>query len=233
MTNPAYFPGTGYFLVVILYKALTLRLEFKFFYYPTQYNNEIIQFWLFLNLTVDLALEQKLSDLSLNTDTLLQDLRGLDPEILQKCPNKNSWSVLQVLNHLQRSELGSLMYVKKKYLGIDEVPNVGIKQKLLMWVSKYMYGGAFRYKAITSLSSPSNEGSLELAGKNWKTQRKELEDFISSLPQEHINKAVYKHPILGRISMGQMLQFFADHLYHHEKQIDRILSTWNIQRREH
>ena len=57
-------------------------------------------------------LAAKFSFLKRNTDFLLKNLENYDLEILQKKPDENQWSVIQVLNHLIMSETGSLNCIK-------------------------------------------------------------------------------------------------------------------------
>ena len=48
---------------------------------------------------------------------LTDDLKKLDPALLQYKPAPDKWSVSEVLNHLQFSEQASIAYATKKILG--------------------------------------------------------------------------------------------------------------------
>ncbi len=63
--------------------------------------------------------------------------------------------------------------------------------------------------------------------RQWDLLRLELHSHLVKLPNAHIHKLVYKHPIAGRLSLPQALQFFAEHINHHKPQIKRTLSFQN------
>ena len=48
---------------------------------------------------------------------------------------------------------------------------------------------------------------------------------LDSLPNEYLNKLVYKHPSVGRLTLKQMLTFFRTHINRHEKQINRLIQN--------
>ena len=169
-------------------------------------------------------LDQKLSELTQTTDKLLTSLSMRDHEILQKKPDKNEWSIIQVLAHLILTERASLAYIQKKVLGIDDLHDVGAKEKIKMRLSKLIYTGIFRFKArVSSISNPSNSNTIDQISSEWREVRQEMKNFIEDYPDEFIDVAIYKHPILGRLSMSQMFEFLNDHIHHHEHQIKRIL----------
>jgi hypothetical protein len=170
-------------------------------------------------------LRNKLSKLESITNSLLNDLENHNPEILHLSPDDSQWSVVQVLNHLKMVELGSLGYVRKKILGIDNVSNIGFPSQLGMLLLKTSVSLKMKYKAPKSVSNPAGDTSLDLVIVEWKESRKQLTDFLEKYPDEWINRAIFKHPITGRISLPQMLRFFQIHLKHHINQIARILKT--------
>ncbi len=169
-------------------------------------------------------LQDKISLLTLKTDIILNYLENYDPEILQKKPGEEQWSVIQVLNHLIMSESASLSYVKKKILGIDTVKNVGLKEKLKMKIMQLSFNGRNKFKAPAYVSSPDNHDSLQDIKVKWARVRKDLRDFAENYPAENIRKAIYRHPISGRISLPHMFDFFRYHVFHHQRQIERILN---------
>ncbi len=169
------------------------------------------------------SLEHKLSILNAKTNDLLDRIDLCDHEILQKKPSDIEWSILQVLNHLVLTEKSSLLYISKKIKGIDSVKDVGFKQSVLIYLSKFVYGGIFRFKArVESINNPSNSNDLAGVRSDFQKIRDKQRDFFNDYPENYIDKALYRHPILGRLSLGQMLVFFHDHLRHHEAQIRRI-----------
>ena len=170
------------------------------------------------------VLADKQDDLSHKTDELLESLAVYDPEILQKKPNADQWSVIQVLDHLILTEDSCLQYLHKKILGAESVRDVGLKQSFLMLVSKAAYGGTFKFKArVDAINHPNNDLTLEEIRTKWSGSRSKMGAFLEDFPDAYLKKALFRHPFLGRISVPQMLTFLGDHVIHHKGQIRRVM----------
>ena len=46
--------------------------------------------------------------------------------------------------------------------------------------------------------------------------------FVAGYPDELLDRACYRHPFAGRLSLGQCLITIQEHLTHHAKQVARI-----------
>ena len=46
---------------------------------------------------------------------------------------------------------------------------------------------------------------------------------VENFPKEKMNKAVFKHPRAGLLSMNQTMSFFINHVKHHIQQIDALV----------
>ena len=44
----------------------------------------------------------------------------------------------------------------------------------------------------------------------------------SIIPSELSDRGIFRHPVVGPMSLAQALRFMEDHVGHHAKQIDRI-----------
>ena len=168
-------------------------------------------------------LSSKLSKLSDKTEKLMNQLDGENLEILQKKPDENSWSVIQILNHLMVSESSSLNYVKKKILGIDTVGKVGVSARARMLAMNLAFNGKRKFKAPVYVDNPSNSDDLQQIKERWRELRGDLNTFLEDFPDEYIEKVVYRHPISGRVSTSQMIDFFIMHMRHHVHQVNRTL----------
>jgi isocitrate/isopropylmalate dehydrogenase len=158
------------------------------------------------------------------TQELLKELAAYDHEILQKKSEKGGWSVNQVLHHLMTAEGLSLGYVKKKMKADTELPEAGISSKFRMQLLRYYLNGRKKHKAPTPVSSPPNDLTFPVLREKWESQREELNQYLDDFPDHLVQKAIYKHPVAGRIGLKQMLEFFLLHVKHHHAQIHRILS---------
>ena len=156
-----------------------------------------------------------------NNHKVISELKRLNPEQLSYKQSAESWSIIQVLNHLLATEQGTLGYVKKKlkYGGLKEVNwSSGFRAFLMRSVNN----SSIRFKMPSALSAPSEEGSLSSIEDQWSTLRDDWKDCLRTFPNESLDKAVFRHPIFGRLSFLQTMDSMITHQNHHVKQIKRI-----------
>lgn len=157
---------------------------------------------------------------------LLNQLKEYTTEQLETKPLPSGWSTLHVLTHLYTSEKLSFGYIKKKSLGIQNTANAGLKQTLLMPILKISQRLPFRFKAPRVVVENTPETMpLEQLINHWNLLRLELKAHLENVSDGHLHKLVYKHPIVGRLSLPQAMQFFAEHINHHKPQIKRALKS--------
>ncbi|MCZ8217087.1 MAG: DinB family protein [Cyclobacteriaceae bacterium] len=174
------------------------------------------------------ALEKIYVTLELQQSDLFNQLQGYTSSQLQKKPSPASWSVLQILTHLYASEKLSFNYIKKKSLGIQAIGNAGLKQAILMPILKVSQRLPFRFKAPKVVVENTPEPlSLEQLIDHWSLLRLELKAHLENVSDGNLKKLVYKHPIAGRLSLPQAMQFFAEHINHHQPQIKKALKFSN------
>jgi uncharacterized damage-inducible protein DinB len=158
---------------------------------------------------------------------LLQSLSIKPTSALTTPPEPTKWSVLQVLTHLYISEKMSLQYIKKKSLGIDQVGDAGVWESIKMSALKISQRIPVRYKAPkTVVQNTPDAMPFDVLLAHWDMLRLELKSTLENLPSTYIHKLVYKHPVAGRLSLPQAMEFFMEHLEHHKTQIDRILKGY-------
>jgi hypothetical protein len=69
--------------------------------------------------------------------------------------------------------------------------------------------------------------SLEQLIDQWGLLRLELKVHLENVSDGNLKKLVYKHPFAGRLSLPQAMQFFAEHINHHQPQIKKALKFYN------
>lgn len=152
-------------------------------------------------------------------------LDKLSPEALEKSKFENSWSVMQVLTHLYEAESGTLRYIKKKYLGIEELKNGNWKNYrnfILMQTILYL---PTKFKAPKAVSNPNVTLNYEALKNAFINVDKEFEEFLKDYSEGYMRKAIYKHPFAGMLTVLQMLKFQRAHVFHHKRQIKNILKA--------
>ena len=172
-------------------------------------------------------LANKYRKLSEYTDQMIDRLATVDPEILQHKPDNLSWSPIQVLDHLVMAERLSNGYIRKKFNAIEDLPDVGVKAKAAMYAMKIAQSSPKKFKAPSSVSQPNANQSFQEVIDNWKKERKVLADFLEAYPDQYINRALYKHPFIGRLSLGQMVEVHLYHIQRHMRQIEHRVENFH------
>ncbi len=170
-------------------------------------------------------LDNRFEHLNRSLSHLLEYLKEYSDERLNRKPADDAWSVLQVMQHMMLSERLSHLYIKKKLSFDPKLKWNPVQNGLRMTLLKFYLGTPFKWKAPEMVGSeqlPDQSSFWEVA-KKWKQQRNELHQFLHEVPPQHFNKLVYRHPVVGRISLYGMLGFFDAHFKRHERQIYRIL----------
>ena len=148
-------------------------------------------------------------------------------EAQRNASSNGKWSINQIIAHLLTAERLSLVYMKKKSLGVEQLDNSGVLEELKMLLLKFSQRvPAFRFKAPTSLvnSTPTRLQFDDLITK-WDDARADLRKFLEAIPQQHVRKKIYKHHIAGRLDAAQAVCFLGEHFHHHMPQVRRILKS--------
>ena len=157
---------------------------------------------------------------------LLEEMQSYDDALLNRRPESGGWSALQVMEHLILSETLSLQYVRKKigYGGTFEKRGLNsIWRSFLLWA----YLGTpikFKAPALVAEDKLPEQSSLADVRTRWETLRAEWTQFLEKLPPELIDRAIYKHPVAGRLGWPETIAFFNIHFNRHRKQIRRTLA---------
>lgn len=179
---------------------------------------------------MNVQIENQLKTLDHKLTALLEELKVYSEDQLNRKPADNGWSVLQVMHHLMRSESLANQYVQKKLSFQPELKKVGVQTVFRQAALNFYLGSPFKFKAPELISGENlpDQASFWETAKQWKSQRMELQSFLASLPPEMFNKAIYKHPFAGRLSLLGMLKFFDRHFNRHCKQIRKITKHYYV-----
>jgi len=159
-------------------------------------------------------------------DTL--DLKAHSDQDLNWKPKADKWSVLQVMQHLMKSEDSSVKYVQKKLSFNPQLKNAGILGALRGTMINLYLKSPIKVKApavVSEATFPEEAAFWDLV-KQWQSQRVEMRNYLGTLPDSLFKKAIFKHPLGGRISLGAMLNFHINHFRRHRNQIDKVLKNF-------
>ena len=132
---------------------------------------------------------------------------------------------MQVLSHLMQSEQLSCNYVKKKLSFNPTLPDSDLITTMRGWTLRFLFSTGIKIGAPKGLQSSDLklESGIPAVRERWAVQREKMRLYLEGLEEEFYMKAIYKHPLVGRLSLSQMVGFFGDHLERHARQIESRL----------
>lgn len=157
---------------------------------------------------------------------ILDSVRQLTPEQLNKSMKPGKWSVSQILSHLITAERMSLKYIEKKMQGIHDVADSGWWEELKLLalkVSQRLPGIKFRAPKRV-VENTTFYLDYDTIRKEWDGVRNEVRVMLSKMDSAQAKKLVYRHPIAGYLNIRQCLIFFREHIIHHTPQIKRLVN---------
>lgn len=160
-------------------------------------------------------------------EKLIKYASSFSNDALNRPPAPNKWSATQIMNHLILSEKYSVAYCEKKLSFRPALKKGGITAGLKSALVRWYLLSPLKFNAPTGIGSDAlpKEDTLDNIHTNWLNERKKLKKFIDNLPEEYIDKEIYKHPFGGRLTIHGMMGFFEAHYKNHKKQIIKALEN--------
>ena len=152
-------------------------------------------------------------------------LKVFNEQQLNFKPDANSWSMMEVMQHLYTSESVSLDFVKNFDFNRKSL-KLGIKSQLYTILLVNRLNSKKKFKAPKVLSDKKDNYSIANDPHDfqhqWDDKRKEMKEVLEAYPDDKLDYFTFSHPAIGKMKLGQMLQFFNAHLKHHQQQIESI-----------
>ena len=138
-------------------------------------------------------------------------------------PESDTWSIIQVLEHLHHSESATLRFISAFDFARSDY-KLGMGAFFRAWLTRLSLSLPLRYRKPVSLPGPSPSGAIKsgILFSEWDEVLAAFSRYLESFPKDKINRFVFKHPLAGRFNLPQALGFLNAHLKHHFYQIDRI-----------
>lgn len=155
---------------------------------------------------------------------ILNRVKDLPEEKLNFAP-PGKWSINQILTHILVAEQLSMLYMKKKSLGIDKLKNSGVTaawRTIILQASQRIPAIKFNAPKVVLDNTPPAFALSELT-EQWETHRQKLKAFLENIDEKNKRKLIYKHPVAGMLDARQAVVFFREHIIHHWPQIKRLL----------
>lgn len=154
--------------------------------------------------------------------TLLRSLASLDAETLNRKPDPKTWSILQVIAHLTRSEAGTLQYIKKKTQDPGALPRAGIAPWFRIAALVAGIHSPFKFKAPKAVADVPETADFQAASLAWAEVREDWRQFVETFPAALNDRTIFRHPFVGLLGPVQTMIFLNQHLGNHVRQIARI-----------
>lgn len=163
----------------------------------------------------------KLAAVTAARANVLATVRALDPVQLRHVPAPGSWSIAQVVEHLTLAE----ELTAKGLRNPRPVERRGSRlvASLRLQVLKLIFGRPFiRVRVPSRALLPEGSASLDALERRWLEAAADIEAFLRDLPAERQQERLFRNPVTGWLTLGQMLEFHRSHIGHHTRQIARI-----------
>ena len=172
-------------------------------------------------------LHLRLIQLERATEQLLQAAEALG-ERAHQAPGPGQWSAAQVVQHLLVAETGISHYIDKKVhvaadMGIASYGHF-LRSRLLRLLLRAPFL-RFRVPAPLAAATPAAVPPLLHLRAEWAAVRRRLERTLDEYPPALLNRAIFRHPRSGMLTLPQTLDFLLDHVLHHQKQVARIANA--------
>lgn len=164
---------------------------------------------------------RRLKKMNEELEALLQRIENFNEQEVHFKPSADTWSIAQVVNHLVLGEAGTMSYIHKK-LSYGPPPGLTWMHRLRGRLLKLILSLPLKFKAPAVVSQLPERPDVSSLIEQWRSARQQMEDFIRNMPAEYEQKALFKHPVAGRMGIEEILDFWEEHLRHHVRQINRI-----------
>lgn len=153
-------------------------------------------------------------------------LSAWSPEEQRYRSTPASWCVLEVVDHLVRTESSILAMMCRNLSAGNPIP---LRDRYRTLALKVLMRTPIRVKAPQSaarLVAPSDLQDFDSLTRKWIKERTQLAAFVNSLTEEQQNSGLFHHPVGGWTDAAGALAFLDAHLAHHQFQINRIRTAW-------
>lgn len=166
-------------------------------------------------------LTARLDSIEREREALLGRLVDLPRHRLEARPDSDTWSVLQIVEHLVQAE----EWVLLARLDADqlEARPRSLANRLWYRIVLLVLRGPFPVKTPTRQMNPTGDASLEELGDRWRRSHTRLRR-ISTAAERPTRDALFRHPVAGPLTPMQAIEMLRTHQRRHLKQIRRRLA---------
>lgn len=155
--------------------------------------------------------------------SLLAETGGLDLQAITTRPEPDKWSILEVLEHLVRSETDVMRGLFEEGALSPKERTLGNRLTFLvvMFVLRY----PIPVKTPSRGMVPRGKWSWDEISSKWDESHKTIRRFAEDLDEEGSRQAVFAHPISGPLTPYQAILMLEVHLRRHARQVRRMIAS--------
>jgi uncharacterized damage-inducible protein DinB len=173
-------------------------------------------------MTIISELRDQLEIYDQHRNALLDDLEKLNDEQLRRKPGPDNWSLTEIVQHLVLSEREVLQ-------DLPELKDLtALKRGFRARLSYAMVLAVLRWTIPAPVPSdgmvPDGNPSLSEMHLQWDENLSWLREYLDTLRQEDSQRAVFRHPIAGPMTVGQTIHLAMLHFDVHLRQIKKVKS---------
>ncbi len=169
------------------------------------------------------TLQKRFSALENVRVQLLKQLEPLNESQLAFKSAPETWSILDVVEHLILVERASLSYLHKKRSDLASLKKLGrVAPVWRCFLLACALRSPLKFKAPVKSVIPNSGQSLRELQTVWDDLRQQWRTTLESITPDMMRLPLSGHPVAGRFTAAQGLFWMAEHLRHHLKQIVRI-----------
>jgi hypothetical protein len=163
-----------------------------------------------------------LDTLELQKRELLNELTGWPSSRLTYRISSGEWSALQMLDHIVRTEHEILAAVYRNEGSINHRFGLTDRLRNRLLIALFRTDRRVKVPASAALVLPDNEAELPALTAQWSQVRDKLDKNVERLLASYTGRAIFHHPVAGRMDTPAVLDFLSVHLLHHGFQLKRI-----------
>ena len=157
--------------------------------------------------------------LEMKRNELFDKLASYNTDALNRKPDAESWSVIQVIEHLFVIERSIIAYIKKKSLDKASLQKTGLKEWGRSLMLNLYLRSSKKFPAPIAVMPAIQYASLNEMRELWNAERHEMKEAINAMPADMLSHNWFKHPAVGKLNLMQMFSFLEAHYDRHVRQI--------------